>query len=280
MKDRKYDPLFDMTRLYGALAEGIVRTCVDARKILPVPPKKLPTGRAEAVSARKGDHVIGHLGVEPSNFKSAARTLEKLGAATIDDPSDKTSFPLYSLRLVINGSEVAEYVAKRVQSGSGVIPPIDILLMDFVSCAAHLDLVGHREDEPFVGDDNMEHVLAELHHARYLDQVDGKWRWTRRAATAFQLQNIWIADDWVSDDEIFEGGLDDEFRAMIETMPQDVRDLRWNEEALWLMVSHRWQGNGCWGPAPRPGEHVDLVGGLTRAYRLASLLQSAIKPDS
>jgi hypothetical protein len=275
-KRRKFDPSVDVARLYGALAEGIVRVCIDFR-VIPQPARSLPPGQVEPVRAKKGDNVCGYWGGEISNFKAAAGNLRELNVAAPTTWPPKAYFWVYEAQLLIDGIEVSDFVTKRVRDGNGKIPYIDDLLRNFISCAAQLDLIGFREGETFAGHDNLQSVLNELHHSRYLGRVNGQWRWTSRAATAFQLEGIWSATDLASDELIYEGAIDDELRTMIGSMPQNIRDLKEDEEMLWLMVSHCWKGDRTWSALPDSSQHIDLVGRPARAFRLAKLLQESEK---
>ena len=207
-KSRKFDASFDVARLYGALAEGIVRVCIDFR-VMPQPLRSLPPGQVEPARAKKGDNICGYWGGETSNFKAAAHNLRELDVAAPTTWPPKAYHWEYEAQLLVNGNEVWDFVTKRVRDGIGIIPYIDDLLRNFISCAAQLNLIGFREGETFVGHENLQSVLNELHHSRYLGRVDGRWCWTDRAATAFQLETIWSASDVASDELIYDGEIDE-----------------------------------------------------------------------
>jgi hypothetical protein len=267
-KRRKHDPAVDVPKLYGALTEGLVRY-MDKTE-WPVPQRSVPVGQVEPIRAKKGGNVGGPLGV-PSNIKRAARMLQELGVAASDPEL---------LCMLIDGKTAAEYVAKRIIDGNCYVPPIDEVLTCFLRCAADGEffrLFGLDEGQLFLGPDDYQPVFEELHHAGYLGWAHRQWRWTRRAATAMQLADFWPARDWVSDHEIWSGTIDDELREMLVAMPEDVRNYArefYFYYRFWLNVSHRWK-KGAWGPAPRPGEHVVLIGGEVRARRLQELIKLA-----
>jgi hypothetical protein len=200
----------------------------------------------------------------------AERMLSELGVATIE--------PGW-LCMLIDGETAAEYVAKHIIDGNCDVPPIDEVLSCFLQCVSDgqfFGLFGIDEGQLFLGPDDYQPVFEELHHAGYLGRARRQWRWTRRAATAMQLADLWPARDWVSDEEIRSGTIDDELHEMLATMPEDVRNYRRGSYAdrLWLNVSHRWK-NGAWGSAPHPGEHVVLIGGHMRVCRLLELMRLA-----
>ena len=262
---RKHDPTVDVPRLYGALAEGIVRAGIDIFQRLPVP-RHAVAGKIEPVRARKGDGIIGN---PDSTFERVAWVFHEMGVAVTPDLANP-----YAWTLAVDGVEVANFVAKRVQDGTSYTPPIDELLSIFVGCAGHHGLIKTDEGEIFAGDANLQGVFAELHHAGFLGRMHGQWRWTRRAATAMQMDLAWPHDEEAEAGPMAAGDPDAELREMLATMPEDVRKLgrEFYPGRFWLALSHRWKARQ-WGPAPVPGEHVVLNGSYKRASRLMELIK-------
>jgi hypothetical protein len=264
---RKHDPTVDVPRLYGAIAEGIVRAGIDTQDL----ERRLPRADSGVIAparAKKGDGIVGHHGTVYETLHRVAQALYDMGLAVTPDLNNP-----YTWQLAVDGAEVNSFVAKRVQDGTPTIPPIDEFLSVFIGCADLYELLNVNEDETFVGDADLQDIFSELHHAGFLGRVHNQWRWTHRAATAMQTLLLWPYADEPEADAIRAGAFDAELREIIATMPKDVRNLGrqfyWGQ--FWLSLSHRWSA-GRWGPAPVPGEHVTLKFSCCRAKRLMYLI--------
>src|SRR5262249_54046669 len=137
----------------------------------------------------------------------------------------------------------------------------------------HFGLVSGTR-EPFLPHDDVQHVMRQLARTGYATSRDAYFLWTDKIARAMRLTGLWDERNRSLSD-IRARATDDEMRAAVQSIPEDVRQAACRDDvlAVWVALSGRWTG-GAWKDGPSHDAHVELVGGVGRVERLIDLVKT------
>ena len=242
-------------RLYGELAASLVRDTTNRCDPGPQP-------------ARAGYKLDGSGGL--SAYEGALGVLRKLGLATHED------------KLAIDGDRVAPFVADRSRAGHVTLPPIDDVLAAWLSLA---DQLGHASlrREPFFPHDDVRPVMEALATMGYATPLGTAFLWTDRIGRAMQMTGYWDENN-LSHEELEERDVDQEMRAALASIPDDVRracmQAALTDDHTYVVkaLAARWI-DGAWLPDSPDGADEDpwwrWAALAPEAKRLVELVQGA-----
>jgi hypothetical protein len=181
-------------------------------------------------------------------------------------------------KLLIDGSQVVQFVMDCSMAGQIQLPSIDEVFAVWIWCATHWDHASVQR-VPFVPHDNIQPVMVELIKLGYAEPFGGSVFWTDKIGPAMRMSGNWNEHN-ISYQEVREREDDLEMREALASIPEDVRHsaLRGDRTAVGKALAARWV-DGAWLP-----DTVDeapwwrLMAVAAEAKRLVELIEGTDDP--
>ena len=253
--------------LFGLMAEALVRLTADKWEF-PQPARTAAIGSVEPVRAKAGDAGHGQL---LTAFTHGGYVLAELGVTEITVDAGRGS----NWRYLVNGNEVAKFVAQNLRSGESPFPEFEAVAHAWIMCAEHFGMISSRRNL-FIPHDDMVPCLDSMTRNGYAEKYGNQFLWTDAVGKAMQEAYLW-SDDNLSLAEIEERKVDADLQEAIKTMPEIVRlaALRNDALAVQFALCNSWS-DGQW-KAPPEGAKLSLFGGIGRAQRFIELIVNSKK---
>jgi hypothetical protein len=248
-------------RLYGELAALLVRATTDC----------WAPGEALARAGAKLHDLC------QTTFKDACDMVAKLGLAT-DEHGTAIRHWSTQMKLAIDADRVAQFVTDRSRAGQITLPPIDVVIAAWVSCAAHK---GHASARrlPFVPHDDIRPVMDSLAALGYAKPIGNAFMWTDGIGPAMQMSGLWDENN-LSREELEEREVDLEMREALASIPEDVRHsaLRGNHIAVVKALAARWVDGRWLSDSVEEAPWYRLGAVAPQAQRLMELVEGTDDP--